>query len=211
MEDGKLARGPMIAITVLRVVVGWHFLYEGIAKLTSSTWTSAGYLKQARGPFAQLFKWLANQPNLLDYSNLVTSWGLSIVGLLLILADQSAYLFTPLPGTPLANTRATPLDSRTRALVAVLASPSYAANHAHPSKPAHTAMKTADAAKRLVDVNTATKEQLAALPGIGEAYAQKIIDGRPYKAKSDLKTRKVVPESEYRKIERLIVASQPAK
>jgi thiosulfate dehydrogenase [quinone] large subunit len=85
MEDGKLARGPMIAITVLRVVVGWHFLYEGIAKLTSSTWTSAGYLKQARGPFAELFKWLANQPNLLDYSNLVTSWGLTIVGLLLIL------------------------------------------------------------------------------------------------------------------------------
>ncbi|MGE5359462.1 MAG: DoxX family protein [Bacteroidales bacterium] len=85
MEDGKLARGPMIAITVLRVVVGWHFLYEGIAKLTSSTWTSAGYLRQARGPFAELFKWLANQPNLLDYSNLVTAWGLSIVGVLLIL------------------------------------------------------------------------------------------------------------------------------
>ncbi len=85
MEDAKLTRGPMIAITVLRVVVGWHFLYEGIAKLTSSTWTSAGYLKQARGPFAELFKWLANSPNLLDYSNLITSWGLTIVGLLLVL------------------------------------------------------------------------------------------------------------------------------
>ncbi len=85
MEDGKIARGPMIAITVLRVVVGWHFLYEGIAKLTSATWTSAGYLKQARGPVAELFKWLANQPNLLDYSNLITMWGLSVVGVLLIL------------------------------------------------------------------------------------------------------------------------------
>ncbi len=85
MTDGKLARGPMIAITVLRVVVGWHFLYEGIAKLTSSTWSSAGYLKQARGPFAELFKWLANQPNLLDTANLITMWGLTIVGVLLIL------------------------------------------------------------------------------------------------------------------------------
>ncbi len=85
MTDDKLARGPMIAITVLRVVVGWHFLYEGIAKLTSSTWSSAGYLKQARGPFAEMFRWLANQPNLLDYANLITMWGLTIVGLLLIL------------------------------------------------------------------------------------------------------------------------------
>ncbi len=84
MGDGKLARGPMIAITMLRVVVGWHFLYEGIAKLTSATWTSAGYLKQARGPVADLFKWLANQPNLLDKADLVTAWGLTIVGLLLI-------------------------------------------------------------------------------------------------------------------------------
>ncbi len=85
MEDGKFARGPMIAVTVLRVVVGWHFLYEGIAKLTSSTWSSAGYLRQARGPFAVLFKWLANQPNLLDNANLITMYGLTIVGVLLIL------------------------------------------------------------------------------------------------------------------------------
>ena len=56
MEDGKLARWPMVAITVLRVIVGWHFLYEGIAKLTSASWSAAGYMKQARGPFADLFK-----------------------------------------------------------------------------------------------------------------------------------------------------------
>ena len=44
---------------MLRVVVGWHFLYEGVAKLTSPAWSAAGYLKQARGPFAYLFRWLA--------------------------------------------------------------------------------------------------------------------------------------------------------
>jgi len=85
MEDARLSRWPMVAITVMRVVVGWHFLYEGVAKLTSPTWSAAGYLKQARGPFADLFKGLASQPNLLDNANLITMWGLTIVGVLLIL------------------------------------------------------------------------------------------------------------------------------
>jgi thiosulfate dehydrogenase [quinone] large subunit len=85
MEDGKLSRAGMIAITVLRVFVGWHFLYEGIAKLTSPSWSSAGYLKQARGPFADFFKWLASQSNLLANADLITMWGLTFVGLFLIL------------------------------------------------------------------------------------------------------------------------------
>ena len=85
MEDGKLSRWQMIAITVLRVAVGWHFLYEGIAKLSSPSWSAAGYLKQARGPFADLFKSLAAQPNLLANADLITMWGLSLVGVLLIL------------------------------------------------------------------------------------------------------------------------------
>ena len=85
MEDGKLARWPMVAITVLRVIVGWHFLYEGIAKLTSASWSAAGYMKQARGPFADLFRWLAAQPNLLANADLITMWGLTAVGVLLIL------------------------------------------------------------------------------------------------------------------------------
>ena len=85
MEDGKLTRGAMLAITVLRVFIGWHFLYEGIAKLSSPSWSAAGYLKQARGPFAGLFKWLAAQPDLLANADLITMWGLTAVGLLLIL------------------------------------------------------------------------------------------------------------------------------
>jgi thiosulfate dehydrogenase [quinone] large subunit len=85
MEDGKLSRWPMIAITVLRVAIGWHFLYEGIAKLSSPSWSAAGYLKQARGPFAGLFKSLAAQPNLLANADLITMWGLTLVGVLLVL------------------------------------------------------------------------------------------------------------------------------
>ena len=85
MEDGRLPRRALAAITVLRVVVGWHFLYEGVAKLTSPSWSAAGYLKQARGPFADLFKWVASQPNLLANADLITMWGLTLVGVFLIL------------------------------------------------------------------------------------------------------------------------------
>ncbi len=85
MDDTKLSRSALIAITVLRVIVGWHFLYEGIAKLTSSTWSAAGYMRASRGPFAELFRWIASQPQLLDKANLITMYGLAIVGVLLIL------------------------------------------------------------------------------------------------------------------------------
>ena len=85
MDDMKLSRSAMIAITVLRVVVGWHFLYEGIAKLTSPSWSAAGYMKVSRGPFAAFFHWIASQPQLLDKANLITMYGLTIVGALLIL------------------------------------------------------------------------------------------------------------------------------
>jgi thiosulfate dehydrogenase (quinone) large subunit len=85
MDDGRVSRTLMVAITVLRVLVGWHFLYEGIAKLTSASWSAAGYLRQSRGPVAGLFKTLAAQPDLLAKADLITMWGLAVVGALLIL------------------------------------------------------------------------------------------------------------------------------
>lgn len=63
----------------------------------------------------------------------------------------------------------------------------------------------------LVDINTATDAELKAIPGLGEALAAKIIAGRPYANKAQLKSRKVLPPLVYEQVKDRIIAKQPAK
>ena len=85
MEDERFSRLQLTALTVLRVLIGWHFLYEGIAKLQNAAWSANGFLLQSRGPFAGLFRSMAANADVMAVVNPLTKWGLACIGLALIL------------------------------------------------------------------------------------------------------------------------------
>ena len=79
------------------------------------------------------------------------------------------------------------------------------------AKPAAAAQKPAvekTTAAKLLDLNSASKADLETLPGIGEKYAQKIIDGRPYQRKDQLVSKKIIPQATYDKIKDQLIATQ---
>ena len=103
----------------------------------------------------------------------------------------------------------------TAALAITLSTASLTAQSSSTSSKAQTSStaksKTATPAGEKLDINSATKEQLQALPGIGDAYSQKIIDNRPYHSKRDLVTKKIIPQATYDKIQGQIIAHQGTK
>jgi len=96
----SLSRTQQLSLVVLRTLIGWHFLYEGFTKVLGPSWsragapigrfTAAGYLRGASGPFAELFRGLADA-SWLPWLDLVVAWSLVLIGLGLMLG-----LFTQL-------------------------------------------------------------------------------------------------------------------
>ena len=72
-------------LVILRMLIGWHFLYEGIVKLWNPNWSAGGYLMDSAGPFKALFYKMAGNPSLLAIIDVVNVWGLVLIGLGLIL------------------------------------------------------------------------------------------------------------------------------
>jgi thiosulfate dehydrogenase [quinone] large subunit len=85
MEEQKFSGLQTLALVTLRVIIGWHFLYEGVAKMLKPNWSAAGYLMQSRGLFSGLFRWIAGNTEVLATVNQMNMWGLALIGLGLIL------------------------------------------------------------------------------------------------------------------------------
>jgi len=74
--------------------------------------------------------------------------------------------------------------------------------------PAQAGKASAQKPAALIDLNSASKQELQALPGIGDALSQKIIDGRPYRAKDELVSKRIIPQATYDKIKDRVIARQ---
>jgi thiosulfate dehydrogenase [quinone] large subunit len=80
-----------VALNILRILIGWHFLYEGLIKLFSPFWSARSYLLDSGGFLADFFKYLAGSPAILAIIDPVNIWLLIIIGLALMLGVQTRY------------------------------------------------------------------------------------------------------------------------
>ncbi len=85
----RYSKPQLFSLVTLRVIIGWYFLYEGLAKFFSPNWTSYGYLMDSKGIFAPLFKELALNPTMMQMADIISTYGLIIVGLCLIIGAFS--------------------------------------------------------------------------------------------------------------------------
>ena len=84
MQLDKSHKLQMTALVVMRVLIGWHFLYEGVAKMMKGGWTSKGFLLQSKWIFAPMFHWMAGNDTMMTIVDQMNIWGLIFIGLGLI-------------------------------------------------------------------------------------------------------------------------------
>jgi thiosulfate dehydrogenase [quinone] large subunit len=87
--DKKYSGWQLFALVLLRVMIGWHFLYEGLTKLIDPQWSAANFLLESKWIFAGLYKAIAGNPSVLSAVNVLNTWGLILIGLGLILGGLS--------------------------------------------------------------------------------------------------------------------------
>ena len=94
-KPGTLSESiKLYALTLLRIVIGWHFLFEGISKAFTPSWSSADYLLLSNWIFAGFFHWIAGNASLLAFVDFVVTWGMILIGFTLLvgLFDRIASL-----------------------------------------------------------------------------------------------------------------------
>jgi thiosulfate dehydrogenase (quinone) large subunit len=75
----------IFALTFLRIAIGWHFLYEGLSKLSIPGWTAKGYLLGSVGPISPILKGMAHSGSIMKVVDMMNEWGLVLIGLSLFL------------------------------------------------------------------------------------------------------------------------------
>ena len=78
--SGRQQKIAYTFLSILRIAIGWHFLYEGIVKLLNPNWSSLGYLMDSKGLFAGVFHSIAGNPALLNVMDFINMWGLILIG-----------------------------------------------------------------------------------------------------------------------------------
>jgi thiosulfate dehydrogenase (quinone) large subunit len=78
------SNGQLSLLVILRLAIGWHFMYEGLSKLINPNWTSVGFLLDSKGLFAGMFHVMAGNPDLVNIINIMNIWGLTAIGFGLI-------------------------------------------------------------------------------------------------------------------------------
>ncbi len=83
-EDKIFTTGQMIVLVVLRLLIGWHILYEGVSKLLIPNWSSLGFLNESKWILSGFSQWIASNAGVLNVVNFLNTWGLIAIGLGLI-------------------------------------------------------------------------------------------------------------------------------